>query len=599
MLQQQEIALRPKAFETLLYLVQHAGRLVKKEELLEKIWSGSFVSETTLTHCIEEIRTALLDDAHNPRYIKTVHRLGYKFIDEVIELPFASSPAHSKGAGSSAPALFAALRQHRLAVLTLPALLGLVILWCSIRPRVSAIDSLAVLPFLNLSGDTSKEYIVDGMTDALITRLAGLKGTRIISRTSVMQYKSTKKPLPAIGHELGVDAVIEGSVYQDSSRIRVTVQLVKIHNESHLWAETYERPLDELWTFQNDLAQAIAHAISNKLLPEQTLSKVEPGEPRAYEAYLKGRYFFEKRNEEGFIKALEYYRQALSLQPQFAPALAGVADYYNMLANYDLLPPDQAAPLARTAASQALALNANLAEAHAALGFTAAFYDWNWQQAEASLQQAVAINASNADAHHWLALLYVITNRYAQAQQEIKTAQLLDPLSLIINTNDGWICYFQRRNDLAKEKLQNVLEMDSVFVSALIKMGWVLQQCGEARQALVLFDRVRSILQNDISAKAWYGHALALAGERQMSNRMLQEIIASAQNRYVPAYPIACIHAALSDNEAAWNWLEKAYAQRSNWLAWFAHDPKMDALRSDPRFELLARRIAERHEEGK
>lgn len=580
---EQEIDLRPKAFETLLYLVQHPGRLVEKEELLTRIWSGTVVSETTLSHCIEEIRTALNDDAHNPTYIKTMHRLGYKFITQV------STPQGS--AVSVSPKKLTA-RKRGLSYLLAALILffTLLLIWFFFLRKTATIDSLAVLPFVNLSSDSGQEYFEDTMTDALIARLAGLKGLRVISRTSSMQYKGVKKPLPGIAHELGVDAVVEGSINYDSSRVRVIAQLILARKEEHLWAETYERKLEDLWTLHDELASAIARAVSDRL-SLNLLPQHKQADPRAYKAYLKGRYLVEKRREECFLKALEYFQQAVQLQPHFAAPYAGMANCYNMLANYDMQPPNEVAPSAKSAAAQALALDENLGEAHAALGFTAMFYDWDWLQAETCLHKAVELNANSSEAHHWLALLYTMQDRFPQALQEIKIAEILDPVSLIINTNEGWLYYFQRKYDQAETKLKSVSEMDPEFLSAHIKRGWVLQQTGREKEAVEVFDRVCIKLENDQTARAMYSDALALAGEKEKALKILNEIIDPAQQRYYSSYHIACIYIALGEYESAWTWLVKAYEQHSGWLAWLALDPKMDPLRGDPRFAEMVKRM--------
>lgn len=588
----QEVELRPKAFEVLLYLLQHPHRLVTKDELFSKVWSGSVVSETTLSHCIEEIRSALHDDAHNPRYVKTIHRLGYKFIGRVSS-PGVSEPAVVAAAKHQPVKALLLAPLHNRLFLTLGMLFLLsIIILCSIyalRPR--AIDSLAVLPFLNLSAQPNQEYMADGLTEALIARLAGIKGLRVISRTSVMQYKEMKKPLPVIAQELGVDAVIEGSMDHDSSRVRVTVQLIQARKEAHIWANTYEQPLSDLWTLHDQLAQAIATAISDTLSLSRTAQSLTPVVPRAYEAYLKGRYFLEKRREESFLKALEFFQQSIQIQPQFAAPYAGMASCYNMLANYDMQPPPRVAPLAKAAANQALTLDENLAEAHAALGFTLMFYDWDWPRSDASLRRALERNPNSSESHHWLALLCMATGRFAEALQEIKKAQTLDPLSLIINTNEGWLYYYHRQYDQAMIRLNAALEMNPAFASALIKKAWVLQQTGEKKEAVAILEQVCVLLQNDLNARAWYGQALAVAGETEKAQQILRELVDPGQNKYVSPYLVASIYVVLGDHESAWNWLERAYEQHSGWLVWLNVDPKLEPLHADARFEQMVKRM--------
>lgn len=305
------------------------------------------------------------------------------------------------------------------------------------------IQSLAVLPLTNLNANPAQEYFADGMTEALITELAKISAVRVISRTSVVQYKETKKTLPEIAHELKVDAIVEGSLLYSGDQVRINAQLLQANPERHLWAESYERKISDILALQSEVTRAIATEINARLTPQEQahLTRVRQVNPEAYQAYLKGRYFWNKRTPEGFNKGIKYFNQAIVIDPSYAPAFAGLADCYNLLNDNDVLPPKEAIPRAKAAAEQALAIDSTLAEAHASLGFALARYDWDWIGAEHELQRAIELQPNYAIAHHWYALQLGMMGRFQEAMMEMNKALELDPLSLIINANIGWLFF--------------------------------------------------------------------------------------------------------------------------------------------------------------
>jgi TolB-like protein/DNA-binding winged helix-turn-helix (wHTH) protein/Tfp pilus assembly protein PilF len=654
-----EVYLRPKSFETLLYLLERHGRLVKKDDLLETLWAGTVVTEGALTHCIEEVRQALGDDAHHPRYIKTIPRVGFKFIADVEEMtpvgeeeieeeytamtvkvteeetgdsdaavlgqgdratgrqgdtePLAASPARplapSLGppplpvpasltapalAGSVAPPLAGARRmiQKLLAVSVLLFLLIVSGLYLYNRSG-EEIRSLAVLPFANLSAEPGQDYFADGMTEALITDLARIKALRVISRTSVMTYKGSKKPLPEIARELKVDAVVEGSVLRSGERVRITAQLIHAATDRHLWSESYERDLSDILALQSEVARAIVGEIRTKLTPQEQarLATARSVRPEAYQAYLKGRYFWNKRTEEGFNKGIEYFNQAIAIDPNYALAYVGLADCYNMLNGYDVLPPKDSAPKAKEAATKALKIDETLAEAHASLAYAIAQFDWDWSEAEREFKRAIELNPNYAQAHHWYALYLAMRGQSDEAMIEMRRAQELDPLSLIINANVGWLSYFARRDDQAIEQLQKTLEMDPTFSSAHVKLAWAYEQKEMPLQAIAEFQKVLSQSPDDPALRALLSHAYAVAGRRREAMRIMTELKRQSQRRYVSPYLIALIHAGLGEKDQAFAWLERAHETRCGWVGWLRVDPKLDPLRSDPRFTDRLRRL--------
>jgi len=624
----QEIYLRPKTFETLLQLVERHGHLVGKDELLNQVWADTVVTETAMTHCIEEVRKALGDDAHHPRYLKTIPRLGYKFIapvtkinlteEEIIEEEFVAvkvtmteeepeSPGEAdpyevtavssaslfqspRWLSSRSSAYWARVGQKLLLLAALFILLVFGGLFLYNRSG-NDIQSLAVLPLTNLNADHLQDYFADGMTEALITELAKISAIRVISRTSVMQYKETNKLLPEIAHELKVDAIVEGSLFYSGDRVRITTQLLQAKPERHLWAESYERRISDILALQKEVTRSIAKEIKAKLTPqEQThLSKVSQVNPEAYQAYLKGRFFWDKRTPEGFNKGIEYFNQAITIDSSYAPAYAGLADCYNLLNDYDILSPAETVPQAKAAAQQALAIDSTLSEAHASLGFALARYDWDWQGAEQELQRAIKQKPNCADAHHWYALQLTMMGRFQEAMTEINKAQQLDPLSLIINANIGWIYYFERNYDLAEERLQRVLEMDPNFMSAHVKLGWVFEQQERYEQAIEQFNIALHISGDEANVIALFGNSYARCGQKTEAIKIITKLIEQSKQRYISPYWIAMIYACLGENDNAFKWLNKALEERSSGLLWIQVEPKLDRLRSDKRFSELLR----------
>jgi TolB-like protein/DNA-binding winged helix-turn-helix (wHTH) protein/Flp pilus assembly protein TadD len=626
----QEIYLRPKTFETLLYLVKRHGHLVGKDELLDRVWANTIVTDAAMAHCIEEIRKALGDDAYQPRFLKTIPRVGYKFIAPVIAInvteegiveeeftavkvklieedqesadKFDASTAATVPEVRRAPSLF-----------RLPSLL--LSYWSLVSQKITllivifllliagglflnnrshhAIHSLAVLPFTNLNADPAQDYFADGMTEALITELAKISAVRVISRTSVMQYKGAYRPLPEIARELHVDAVVEGSLLYSGEHVRITTQLIQASPERHLWAESYQREMGDILSLHNEVTRAIAKEIKAKLTPHEKahLDKFRQVKPEAYQAYLKGRHFWNKRTPEGFNKGIEYFNQAIAIDPSYAPAFAGLADCYNLLDDYNVLPPDEAVPLAKAAAEKALAIDSALAEAHASLGFALVRYDWDWIGAEKELKRAIELKPNYADAHHWYALQLAMMGRFEEAINEIFKAQKLDPLSLIINANIGWLYFFERNYDLAKEQLKRTLEMDQNFIAAHVKLGWVYEQEGKYEEAIAQFKNALALSGDDDETIGLFGTCYALSGRRAEAIKIANKLIAQSKQRYISAFWIAIIYASLGEKEYVFEWLNKGAAERNVGMVWLKVEPKLDRFRSDPRFFELSRII--------
>ncbi len=471
------------------------------------------------------------------------------------------------------------------------------LLWKAGRPRgrtgvpPGAIQSLAVLPLENLSGDASQDYFSDGMTDALITELSHIRKLRVISRTSVMQYKRTQKSLEDIARDLNVDAVVEGSVMRANGRVRISAKLIQTSIEQTLWGDSYERDFTDVLALQSDVATAIAKRIQVELSePEASqLANRRAVVPQAYEAYLKGRFEAEKRTSEGIQAAVDYYRQAIALDPTYAAAYAGLADGLLNTSTYQIRPPEEVIPEGKVAAQKALELDDRLAEAHASLA-ALRFYHLEWDGVESEFQRAIALNPGYATAIHWYALTLAATGRKEASITEIKLAREIDPRSLIINANVGWCYYLAGDADHAVEEERNTLRMDPGFVVAHGYLGQALLQKKLYQQAVEEFRDTVSLAPGDMTRKADLANAYAQAGKIEQAREILQEFLHSATGRYISPYAWAMLYAGMERKQETLAWLEKAFAERNARMVNLAVHPQFAFLRGDAGFEnLLAR----------
>jgi TolB-like protein/tetratricopeptide (TPR) repeat protein len=463
------------------------------------------------------------------------------------------------------------------------------------RADAGRIRSLAVLPLENLSGDPSQDYFADGMTEALITDLGKIRELRVISRTSVMQYKGKQKRLGDVAQELRVDAVIEGSVARTEGRVRVTANLIEASTDRHLWAEIYDRDLHDVLSVQSEFAEAIAREVQAKLTTQEhaRISHVRRVDPEAHELYLRGRFFWNKRSPEAVKKSIEYFEQAIAKDPYNALAYSGLADSYNVISSFNLLPPKEAFPKAREAATKAIQLDESLAEAHTSLAVVKAAYEWDWPDAEREYKRAIELNPGYANAHYWYAFT-VLTRlgRFEEAIAEMNRALELDPFSLIINTNLGWIFYYAHRYDDALEQCRKVLDLDSTFASAHVRMVQAYEQKGMFDHAIAETEKLIPLRKEerpeDIDA-LW--KAYRTSGAKGYWRQRLGSVQGQFKHHYVSPAFVASIYASLGEKEQAFSWLEHAYAERDNWLTYLKVDPRFDTLQLDPRFHDLLRRV--------
>ena len=452
------------------------------------------------------------------------------------------------------------------------------------------IESLAVLPLENLSHDPDQEYLADGVTEALITDLGQTRGLRrVISRTSVMRYKTDRQPLAEIARQLNVDAIVEGSVLRSGNTVQVTARLLNAKNDSQIWSQSYQRELRDLLTLQRELAFTIASEINVKLSPQdqQRLKTPRPVDPAAQEAYLKANYLgggtYDQRK-----KARQYYEQAISADPNFAPAYAGLADNYWSTPDR---PAQEVMPKAKQYVLKALALDDSLAQAHTALASILFYGDWDWDGADREFSRAVVLNPSDAEAHRIYSVFLSAMTRYDQAHIEIVAAQSLDPLSAYNDTTAGWTFYCARQYAQAAQQCRKALELEPNFDGAHACLGYSFLGNGSYPQAINEFQKALDLSGGDAVRAVWLGRAYAQAGDRANALKILAQLQDQFKRTYVPPYFIATLYTALHDNEQALVWLEKAYAERDLYLAWIRFDPAVDPLRSDPRFQALQRRM--------
>jgi TolB-like protein/Tfp pilus assembly protein PilF len=452
---------------------------------------------------------------------------------------------------------------------------------------------IAVLPLANMSQDAKDEIFADGMTEELISALSKIADLRVIARTSVMRYKDSKKPLGEISKELNVSAILEGSVRKAANKIRIAVQLADPETEEQLWSGKYDRDLEDIFAIQSEIAQKVADELEIQIMKSERLdlSKKATDNKEAYTLYLEGRHFLNTRTEEGLKKAIERFEKALEKDLHYALAYTGVADSYAVLALLEFLPPKEAFPKARTAAERALEIDNRLAEAHTSLGVVRFQYDWDWAGAEKEFKRAIEINPSYAPAHQFYADLLKSQGRFDEALSEMNFAGALDPLSLSINTGMGHVLYLSRQYDRAIEQYENTIRLDPKFLAARLWFGRPYLQKRMYKEAIAELDQAVKLSEESTISLAMLGHANASAGNRHEARKIREKLVERSKHQYVPSYWIAMLHVGLGDKDEAFKWLERAFQERSSWLAWAKVEPRFDSLRSDPRFDSLLVRM--------
>lgn len=617
------VSLTPKAIETLLLLVERQGKLVEREELMNAVWPDAFVEDSNLSVTISMLRKALGQGAEGEglKYIETVPRLGYRFVADVREVAgddpvialekrtqaqivveesvdpkqFAVSPSAK---ALSSPA------KHRvtfrsLALLTL--LVGLTAVfaywWISRRSErtrtIGAVRSIAVLPFKVIGGESGDEYLQLGLTDALITKLSNQQQIVVRPMSSVRKYTNAGLDPVAIGRELHVDATLEGNVQRLGERVRVTVQLLNVSDGAPLWAEKFDEEFTNIFALEDRISEQAVQTLMLKLSGEEKerLTKQNTRNAEAFHAYLKGRYFWNKRTEDGFRKAIEYFNQAVDKDPDYALAHAGLADCYILLGIWGVLPPNEAMPKARDAALRSLKADDALAEGHVALAFVKWVYDWDLRGADEEFKRAIQLNPNYAVAHHWRSYYLAAMERFDEAVAAIKRAQELEgPLDLSTNTDVGEIYCWARQYDKASEQLREVMQVEPNFAIARYILGMTYTQTCRPREAVVELEAAR-LLDNSPRMISGLGYAYGASGQREKAQKIIQQLNDLSKQRYVSPFAIAIVYAGLGDQDDALTWLEKAYAQRSDVMVILKVYPWLNGLHANPRFIKLQQRV--------
>ncbi|HEX9426040.1 MAG TPA: tetratricopeptide repeat protein [Pyrinomonadaceae bacterium] len=627
----QVVALTPKAFETLALLVRSSGHLVRKEELIEWVWRDTIVEEGNLNVIIHTLRKALGDDPRKSKYIETVAKCGFRFVAEVrrraehqqtasdatnaypsdngakhfsSQQPITTSPSVSLS-----PSLPHRLRDRRRLIVfgasTLVVALAATVffLWrSSHRPNATAaapaapVRSIAVLPFRVLSSETGDEYLSLGLADALITSLSQTRQVIVRQTEAVAKYQNTgKDPLEA-GREQGVDAVLEGQVQRIGDRVRVTARLVRTSDGTSLWADRFEEKFTNIFAVEDTVAEKVARTTILAMkgageVPTERLTKRYTENNEAYEAYLKGRYMWNKRTVDSLEKALVYFQQAIRLDPNYSLAYVGLADTYTLLSFFTLAAPSEAFPKAKAAAERALTIDNTLAEAYTALGQYKAYYEWDWNGAEDEFQKGIALNPNYPLLHHWRSLNLIAMGRMDDARSAMQRALELDPLLLITNVNLGRIDYYEGRYDQAIKQYQRALELDKNFMRTHLRLGLAYVQQRRFQEALTEYQRAREIAGETPQINAHIAYAMAVSGKTSDALWALAKLQDPAKRQYVPPFDIALVYIGLGKKDKAFEWLEKAYADHSTEMIYFKVDPVLSGLRTDPRYQDLLRRM--------
>ncbi|MCI0354134.1 MAG: tetratricopeptide repeat protein, partial [Acidobacteria bacterium] len=551
------IKLQDQPFGILVMLLERSGEVVTRDELRHRLWPQDvFVDfDQGLNKAINKLREALGDSADNPRFIQTLPKRGYRFIAPVHQPQAAGE--QSTASGLLRPDAASPPAQRKRWLWGTLAAVSMVALWTQVAHRVFPQPPetqpgrilLAVLPFDNLSGNPEQDYVSDGMTEEIITQLGRLRPERlgVISRTSVMRYKQSKLAPAEIGQELGVEYLLSGSVRREGPRVRVAVQLVRASDQTQAWVETYDRDAQGVITVQQDVAQGIARSLALELLPAQraALARSPTTSTAAHDAYLKGRFYWSERTESSLRKSLEYFQLAVERDANYARGYAGLADSYNLLADYGALAPSEALPKALAAARKALELDDSLAEAHASLGWTSMVYEWDWTTAEREFQRALQLDPGYAPAHQWRAYLLRVSGRPAEALAEAQRAAELEPSSLIIHSIVGWHHYLSRQYEPALQQFRKTQEMDPNFARVHSYLGWTYLQQQKYDQAIAELEKARELSGGSPARLAELGHAYALAGRREKALKLLAELTALARHRYVEPDLMALIYAGL------------------------------------------------------
>jgi|SRR5215469_7770617 len=595
---EQPVALTPKALEALLVLVRHNGTVVSKDELMKELWPDTFVEEANVAQHIAMIRKALGETAQSHRYVVTLPGRGYRFTEPVhlvsaedtSSLSHPPVQAHDEKKNGRWPWIIAA------ALLATALAFGLIVFKSRFK-SASAPNRvmLAVLPFENLSNDPQQEYFSDGLTEETITDLGELSPQKmgVIARTSMMRYKHTDKTLDQIGHELGVDYILEGSARRDAQRVRISAQLIRVKDQTHVWAQSYDRDVGDFLGVQKDLGAAIAEQVRVSLAPEKKSARAVHVDAQAYDDFLKGQYLRNKFNPQAVKKSIEFYQRALERDPAYAPAYAGLAESYQVLLDLSVLPPSEAFPRSDATARKAVELGPEDSDCHSALGWQLLAYDRDFAVAEREFRRAIELNPSNSEAHEGLAWYLGIRQQSGASLAEVRKARETDPLSPIMNADIGNMLFYAGNSEEAVQQLRGAISVDPDFPASHYYLIKIYQSVGSYEEAFQEFLKLQSLVgqfseQDMGDIKSVHAKSGWKAALRKVLATMLRD---RSAGKYVSAYDIAELQLATGEDAKAIEWLDKATDEHANQVIFLHLDPRFERLHSNPRFQSLLRRV--------
>jgi DNA-binding winged helix-turn-helix (wHTH) protein/TolB-like protein/Tfp pilus assembly protein PilF len=604
----QPAVLAPRAFDVLVYLIENRGRVVEKQELFEAVWKDTFVSDNALMRAIREIRRELGDSATESKYVETVHKRGYRFIAEVeagdvvdrsevvegyqddgpSETSLHSPNAHSPSRSGRRSGIF--LASGLIVAAILIATVFVIYFFRSETP----IRSIVVIPLENGISGADTEHLSDGITESVINSLSELPDVKVVARATAFRYRGETFDPVRIRRELGVEAILTGRIVRTGDELTIQTELIDASDGSQIWGSRYSRTIASAFELPGAIAGGVARKLGLSLSPDQVsrLERTYTQNKEAYELYQRGRFFWNKRSEEGLKKSIEYFEQAIEKDPNYALAYAGMADSYAVMAISADLPAHEVFPKAKEAATKALELDGDLVEAHATMLRIRSQYEWDWAGAESSYRKALEANANYPMTHIYYLSTLVSTGRADEAVTSVKRAQELDPLSLVANAVVARALFFAGRYDEAIAAAQKTLELEpNVYLARLI-LGRSYARKGMSDEAIAELDKARGLPGANSESTSLLAHTLAVAGRTPEARQLLVELKQLSSTRYVQPFDIAIVHAGLGDREAALEWLEKAYQDRNHQIALMDYVPEFEDLRQDPRFSEIVRSIS-------
>jgi len=610
------VPLTPKAFDTLLVLIEHAGQLVEKDELMERVWPGVVVEENNLTQNISALRKALGEKRDEPQYILTAPGAGYRFIAHVRESTDESSVnltttqpeldyysiRNSVKTESIADARSNWRRPRTVIATTLIVAVGLAGVTYRVARRVrgaeagtsnTQINSIAVLPFKPLAGDETDEYLGVGMADALITKLGTVKEITVRPTSSILRYANTDVDTAQAGKALEVKSLLEGRVQKSGDRIRVTLQLIRASDGASLWAGKFDEKYTDIFTVEDRISEQVVKALLPTLTgsEKQQLARHYTEDTEAYQSYIKGRYYWNKRDADGLKKAIAYFEDAILKDPNYALAYAGLADSYATLGVVEDQSSQDLMPKARSAALRALELDDGLAEAHASLGYVKHRFEWDWPGAEKEFKRAIELNPEYSAAHQWYGWFLISETRFDEAQSEFRRAEQIDPLSLYTNLTAGAASYYSGQYDKAAAQYRKVIEMDPGFWLAHRWLGKTYERLGKYDEAIREYQTVVNLHGGNMAQAPALACVYAEAGRKTEARQVLAEILKAAKQKYVSPHSMAMIYATLGDSDQAFAWLAKDIQAHDDNLVFLRVEERFQSLRSDPRFADLVKQV--------